>query len=132
MPNVKALQESLLDTQVPARLQIVGAAPIRIIDTAHNPASIAATIDAIETHFPGKKITIVFASSRDKDYVKMLQCLTSRCTRVILTAYKNNPRVATTEELHVAVGNGSSGCAELKIIDDASSAVICMRIGEER
>lgn len=93
------LQTALLQLNVPARLQIVGSCPTRIIDTAHNPASIAATLDALELHFSGKELTVVFASSKDKDYCQMLELLLPRCRHLILTAYQNNPRALPLSEL---------------------------------
>ena len=46
------LQSAVLGLKVPARLQVVGTSPIQIIDTAHNTASITATMDALDVHFP--------------------------------------------------------------------------------
>ena len=86
------LQSAILHLKVPARLQVVGNSPIQIIDTAHNPASITATMDALDVHFPNKPRTIVFASSRDKDFEEMLQILIARSQRIVLTAYQNNVR----------------------------------------
>lgn len=86
-------------TQVPARLQIVDRQPWRLVDTAHNPDSIAATLSALDTHFADAPLTIIFAASRDKDVEAMLQTLHSRCGRLILTQYHNNPRGMPLEEL---------------------------------
>ncbi len=96
------LQSCLRDVRVPARLQVVGTNPNRIIDTAHNPASIAATLDALEDHFPGWPRTILFASSRDKDFRAMLRLLITKTERLILTAYTTNPRGLPLEELTAA------------------------------
>ncbi len=94
-----SLLKSVQATQVPARLQCVGTHPLRLIDTAHNPDSIAATMDAIDTHFPGTQRTIVLASSRDKDIDGMMKLIAPRCHRLILTQYHRNPRALSIEEL---------------------------------
>lgn len=123
------LQPAILGLKVPARLQVVGDSPIRIIDTAHNPASIAATIDALETHFPEKSRTIVFASSRDKDYEAMLRILVTRCQRIILTAYQNNVRGLPIADLEVAaksiasqIDPSKTRCAQIAVAPDALHA----------
>jgi dihydrofolate synthase/folylpolyglutamate synthase len=99
---IPALQTAILELNVPARVQVVGHAPLQIIDTAHNPASIAATLDALDVHFPSAPRTIVFASSRDKDFEEMLEILLTRCQRVVLTTYQNNVRGLPLADLHLA------------------------------
>lgn len=123
------LQPAILGLKVPARLQVVGNSPIRIIDTAHNPASITATIDALDVHFPNSKRTIVFASSRDKDFEIMLEILLTRCQRVILTAYQNNVRglpLADLEASAIAIAarlaKSGTAVASITTASDASHA----------
>ncbi len=123
------LPSAILGLKVAARLQIVGYTPIRIIDTAHNPSSIAATIDAIEAHFPNFSRTIVFASSRDKDYESMLKILLTRCQRVVLTTYQNNVRglpiadlEATARAISSQMPQPSCTIAEVSVIPDAVQA----------
>lgn len=89
-------------TVVPARLEPVGHQPRRLIDSAHNPDSIAATLNALDVHFPGQPLTIVLATSRDKDADAMLRLIIGRCQRLILTQYQSNPRGLPVAELLVA------------------------------
>lgn len=101
------VEEAISTSAPPARLQIVcdsaaQLSPVQIIDTAHNPASIDASLAALERHFPSRQRVIVFASSRDKDYAAMLELLLPRCESLILTSYCNNPRSLPTDELLAA------------------------------
>lgn len=123
------LQPAMLTLKVPARLQVVGHSPTRIIDTAHNPSSITATIDALEVHFPNMRRTVVFASSRDKDFKEMLEILLARCHRVILTAYQNNARglplgdlEATARAIASDLTQSGTPVARISIASDASQA----------
>ena len=123
------LQSALLGLKVPARLQVVGHAPIRIIDTAHNPSSITATIDALDVHFPNAPRTIVFASSRDKDFEDMLKILLTRCQRVVLTAYQNNVRglplvdlEATAHAIASQLARSKSTSAQIAVAPNAFQA----------
>jgi dihydrofolate synthase/folylpolyglutamate synthase len=93
------IREAFQHSQVPGRLQIVGTNPTKIIDTAHNPASVAAAVDAILTHFGPIPISLVFASSKDKDYRTMLELLLPHCHHVFCTAFQKNPRAVSPDEL---------------------------------
>ena len=95
-----AIQQALAVAHPPARLQIVSRQPLAIIDSAHNPASVAAGLAALSDHFPDRPVTVVFAASRDKDWGQMLEMLAARASRLILTAYHKNPRGLPIAELH--------------------------------
>jgi dihydrofolate synthase/folylpolyglutamate synthase len=82
-----------------ARLQQVGQEPVCIVDTAHNPASIEAGLQALDDHFPGYSLITVFATSRDKDYRLMLRSLMGSARHIVLTAYRDNPRGLPVDEL---------------------------------
>ena len=95
----RPIQQALARCLPAARLEIVGHSPVRIIDTAHNPASIAAAVNAVDDHFAGIPKVMIFASSRDKDYRSMVKLLLPRCQHLILTAYQKNPRGLPLAEL---------------------------------
>lgn len=97
--SLPVLAAAVARTTVPARLQTVGQRPYRLIDTAHNPDSIAATLNALDEHFPNRPVTIVLATSRDKDIEGMLRLICGRCQRLIVTQYHNNPRGLPVDEL---------------------------------
>ena len=123
------LQAAIQGLKVAARLQVVGQAPLRIIDTAHNPSSITATIDALDVHFPNASRTVVFASSRDKDFEDMLKILLTRCQRIVLTAYQNNVRGLSLVDLQASahaiasqLSKSKSACAQIVVAPDARQA----------
>ncbi len=94
-----AIQKALSETQVPARIETVATNPITIVDTAHNEASIAALIDSLDEHFPGKKRVVVFSASRDKKCLEMLKLLMKSFHEIILTQFQINPRAQLAETL---------------------------------
>ncbi|MCA9160651.1 MAG: hypothetical protein KDA72_20110, partial [Planctomycetales bacterium] len=63
------------------------------------PASITAGLETLADHFPACDLTIVFAASRDKDWSRMLELLGARASRLVLTAYRENPRALPLVEL---------------------------------
>lgn len=94
-----AIQQSLSETQVPARVEIVQESPTIIIDSAHNEASIQALMDTLHSYFEVERRTIIFACSKDKKYREMLQMILPKCDRLILTQYHSNPRFVQVERL---------------------------------
>lgn len=92
-------RQALAESHAEARLQILGHQPTRIIDTAHNPASISAGLQAMDDHFADRRRTIVFACSRDKDYRAMLRQILPTCSRLICTTFLTNPRAVSADSL---------------------------------
>ncbi len=101
---IEQLRHAISRTQPRARLEVVDDAPLSIIDSAHNPASILAGLDALADHFPGRPLSIVFAASRDKDWRSMLQLLMKRAEHLILATYLENPRGLPVDELSAVAG----------------------------
>ncbi|MFO0942387.1 MAG: folylpolyglutamate synthase/dihydrofolate synthase family protein [Pirellulales bacterium] len=92
-------RRAIANSKMTGRLQIVGNQPLQIIDTAHNPASVAAALEALRDQFGETSKVIVFASSRDKDYRTMLQLLLPNCDHLICTAFQKNPRAVAPQDL---------------------------------
>ncbi|AMV35500.1 Folylpolyglutamate synthase [Pirellula sp. SH-Sr6A] len=94
-----AYRQALEETQIPSRIELVSRQPDIIVDAAHNIASISSLIEALQTAYPTQKKTIVFASSKDKDYIAMLHQLMGFADQLIVTQYSNNPRFVPVELL---------------------------------
>jgi dihydrofolate synthase/folylpolyglutamate synthase len=95
----RAIAESLAQTQVPARLEVLGLDPTWILDSAHNEASIDALVDALESYFPSRPKTILFACAKDKKAPEMLERLVASVDRIVLTQFRSNPRFTPVEKL---------------------------------
>ncbi len=92
------LRNGLRSARLPLRIEVFNQEPIVVIDAAHNPASIEAlcqTLQPIKT----KRRLCIFASSRDKDCAELLRILDKHFDEFLLTAYQENPRAISTEEL---------------------------------
>lgn len=77
----------------PARLQILGAQPLLIIDGAHNVYSIKTVILTIKKYCKYKKAIVIFGSSCDKDIGGIAEELEGFADHIILTA-SNHARAA--------------------------------------
>jgi len=63
----EAIQRGMEKTLWPGRLEVMSSHPLVILDGAHNPASVKALVKAIQDLLPGKKVTLIFGLSLDKD-----------------------------------------------------------------
>ncbi len=100
--DMDQLRDSIANDRPSGRLEIIGTAPVQIVDTAHNPASIAAGLEALKTHFPDKRIVVVLSTSRDKDHAAMLEFLLPACSELVVTEFQGNPRALPVGELQAA------------------------------
>ncbi|MCA9190374.1 MAG: bifunctional folylpolyglutamate synthase/dihydrofolate synthase [Planctomycetales bacterium] len=116
-----------------ARLEIVGWNPLRIIDVAHNPASVFAAMRAVREHFPGLEPKVVFATSRDKDYIGMLEMLLPACSSLVFTNYRENPRGLPADELASAAKLRFGELPNTSIVADPLLAwqLACREAGSE-
>jgi dihydrofolate synthase/folylpolyglutamate synthase len=84
--------------QVPGRLQVVGEAPLTLLDGAHNPAgaqALAATLPAVVGARP---LVAVMSVLDDKDAAGMLRALLGNCESVVFCASRN-PRALPPDTL---------------------------------
>lgn len=95
----QAIRAGLAQVACPARVEIVGRSPTRILDVAHNLASIEALVRVLDERFPARRRVLLFASSRDKDTAGMLRLLLPQFDTILLTRYLNNPRAVEPDEL---------------------------------
>ncbi|ALE91776.1 UDP-N-acetylmuramoylalanyl-D-glutamate--2,6-diaminopimelate ligase [Arthrobacter alpinus] len=74
--EVLASLQQILDTHdpftvdVPGRMQLVGTAPVSIVDFAHNPDALARALAAVRSEEPGSKVIVVFGATGDRDATK--------------------------------------------------------------
>ena len=65
--DANLVREAFAKVSSPGRLEIIRRSPTIIIDAAHNPAGMAATVAAVEEAFTFTRLAGVFAASGDKD-----------------------------------------------------------------
>ena len=88
----------------PGRLEIIRRSPVVIVDAAHNPAGMAASVAAVTEAFTFTELIAILAISEDKDVPGILDELEPVVTHLIVTA-NSSPRsmpAAALGELAVA------------------------------
>ena len=79
------VREAFTKVSSPGRMEILRRSPTIIIDAAHNPAGMAATVAAVEESFSFARLAGVFAASGDKDVSGMLAELEPLLDDIVVT-----------------------------------------------
>jgi dihydrofolate synthase/folylpolyglutamate synthase len=82
----------------PGRLERVRTSPTVLVDAAHNPAGMAATVDAIRESFDFTRLIGVVGCVRGKDVLAMLATLEPLCAELVVTQ-NSSPRAIPADEL---------------------------------
>ena len=92
------IKKGLVHTKFRGRLEIISQNPVIIQDGAHNYSGVVALYDALKTYFIDKKIIMVMAMLKDKEYEKCIRTIAPVVDTFIATE-ANNPRKATADEI---------------------------------
>jgi dihydrofolate synthase/folylpolyglutamate synthase len=79
------VRQGFAGVTAPGRLERVRTAPTILLDAAHNPHGMAATVAALVDEFEFRKLVAVVAVVRDKDAAGMLELLEPVCAAVVAT-----------------------------------------------
>jgi dihydrofolate synthase/folylpolyglutamate synthase len=99
------VREAFASASSPGRLEIVRRSPVILVDAAHNPAGMAATMEAVTEAFTFTRLVGVLAVSADKDVPAMLDQLEPVVSDLVVTR-NSSPRsmeVAKLAELAESV-----------------------------
>lgn len=80
------------------RFEILGENPVFVLDGAHNPHGMRATVESLCEHFRDRKITFVVGAMADKDVKGMMSMLLPLADSFIAVK-PDNPRAMKAEEL---------------------------------
>ena len=96
--DVELLREGFAQVDSPGRLERVRSAPTILLDSAHNPHGMAATVSALEEEFAFRHLVAVVAVLGDKDVSGMLDLLEPVAARIVVTR-NSSPRSMPLDEL---------------------------------
>lgn len=95
----KAIRQGLKKVKLPARLEVLCRKPLFILDGAHNPGGISALSREIREGFVYRRLILIFACLKDKDYVRMLEAIAPLTYRVIV-APLNTARTQVPDKIN--------------------------------
>jgi dihydrofolate synthase/folylpolyglutamate synthase len=119
-----AVQRAAAHARVPGRLQVVGEAPLTVLDGAHNPAGVAALVAALDDVTGGRALTAVVSVLDDKDAASMLRELLGRCVALVCTQ-SANPRALPAATLASLAGQlgGTGGGGPVEVVREPHAAL---------
>ncbi|MGV8976571.1 MAG: bifunctional folylpolyglutamate synthase/dihydrofolate synthase [Cellulomonas sp.] len=91
------------DVDSPGRLEVVRTSPTVLVDAAHNPAGVAALVEAVEEAFEFTRLVGVVGVLNDKDPENILAGLEPLLAEVVIT-HVSSPRSMDVHDLaHIAI-----------------------------
>ncbi|MEU5674491.1 folylpolyglutamate synthase/dihydrofolate synthase family protein [Micromonospora sp. NPDC047753] len=96
--DIEAVREGFASTSSPGRLERVRNAPTILLDGAHNPHGMKATVTALQEEFAFSKLVAVIGVLADKDAEALLELLEPVVDQVVITR-NSSPRAMPVEEL---------------------------------
>jgi dihydrofolate synthase/folylpolyglutamate synthase len=96
--DAELVREGFEQVDSPGRLERVRSAPAILLDGAHNPHGMAATVSALEEEFAFRHLVAVVAVLADKDASGLLDLLEPVAARIVVTQ-NSSPRSMPADEL---------------------------------
>ncbi|AEB46786.1 FolC bifunctional protein [Micromonospora maris AB-18-032] len=96
--DLETVREGFATASSPGRLERVRTAPTILLDGAHNPQGMAATVTALQEEFAFSKLVAVVGTLADKDAASMLELLEPVVDQVVVTR-NSSPRALPADEL---------------------------------
>jgi dihydrofolate synthase / folylpolyglutamate synthase len=98
------VREGFANVDSPGRLERVRSAPTILLDGAHNPHGMAATVNALEEEFSFRHLVAVVAVLGDKDVSGLLDLMEPIVARIVVTQ-NSSPRSMPVDELAQIAGD---------------------------
>ncbi len=128
--DIETVRASFAAVRSPGRIEAVRSAPTILLDAAHNPAGMAATVAAIGEAFDFRRLVAVVATLADKDVRGLLQQLEPAVDELVVTQNGSARALAADALAEVAVEVfGAERVTVEPRLDDAIEAAV--RLAED-
>jgi dihydrofolate synthase/folylpolyglutamate synthase len=125
--DVEAVREGFAQASSPGRLERVRSSPTVLADASHNPAGIAATVEALNESFAFSRLVAVVAVLSGKDARGMLELLEPIVDAVVVTENSAPRRMPADELARIAVEVFGADRVDVSPrLDDAVEAAIAI------
>jgi dihydrofolate synthase/folylpolyglutamate synthase len=128
--NIDTVRGAFAAVRSPGRLEAVRSAPTILVDAAHNPAGMTATVAAVGEAFDFRRLICVVATLTDKDVRGMLEVLEPLADEIVVTQ-NSSIRALDVDALAAAAVEvfGSDRVTVEARLDDAIETAV--RLAEE-
>ncbi len=125
--DLELVRQAFVNATSPGRLEVVRTGPTVLVDAAHNPAGMAASMAAVTEEFGFTRLIGVLAVMSDKDVAGLLDELEPVLDEVIVTR-NSSPRSMPAKELAALAGEvfGADRVHLLPRMDDAIDRAIAL------
>jgi dihydrofolate synthase/folylpolyglutamate synthase len=96
--DTDVVRDAFAAVRSPGRLERVRTSPAVLVDAAHNPAGMAATVEAVRESFDFTRLVGVVGCVRGKDVTGMLAALEGLCAELVVTE-NSSARAMPADEL---------------------------------
>jgi dihydrofolate synthase/folylpolyglutamate synthase len=125
------VRDGLEAAYAPARLELVNTTPPVVVDTAHNPHGVRATLEGAAEAYGMDPLIVVLAMMRDKNVREVLELLDEVAHTLVVTQVSDNPRALPADEL-AALAGSILGADRVEMARDSSEALdIAMELAED-
>lgn len=112
------IEKGIASFTVPCRMEKVSEKPLIILDGGHNEGCMLALRSVAEKYLRGKKITVLMASMKDKDYRKSFEILLPLCENAVFTRTDE----IRGEKPEVLAEHGKAFCDKVFFCENAEEA----------
>ncbi|TDC75773.1 bifunctional folylpolyglutamate synthase/dihydrofolate synthase [Micromonospora sp. KC606] len=119
--DVDTVREGFAVVSSPGRLEKVRSAPTILLDGAHNPHGMTATVTALQEEFAFSKLVGVLAVLADKDAAGLLELLEPVLDSIVVTR-NSSPRAMPVDEL-AAMAREVFGPERVQVTDTMPDAI---------
>jgi len=125
--DLDVVREAFANVASPGRLEILRRSPTVIIDAAHNPAGMAATVAAVEEAFTFTRLVGVVAAAADKDVAGVLAELEPLLSDIVVTRNSSDRSVDPAALAALAADIfGEERVTVAERLDDAIDAAVAL------
>ncbi|GAA3226866.1 bifunctional folylpolyglutamate synthase/dihydrofolate synthase [Nonomuraea helvata] len=119
--DVDLVRQAFAQASSPGRMEVVRRTPTVVIDAAHNPGGMQATLEGLHEAFDFAKVIGVVAAMRDKDVDALLELLEPVLDEIVVTR-NSSPRSMSPEEL-ASLAEPLFGEERVQIVDRLDDAI---------
>jgi dihydrofolate synthase/folylpolyglutamate synthase len=125
--DAELVHEGFARVDSPGRLEVARTSPTILLDAAHNPAGMTATVAALGDAFAFTSLVAVVACLSDKDVVGMLEVLEPAVTSVVVTENASPRRLPVDDLRALAIDVfGEDRVAVEDRLDDALDTAVAL------
>ncbi len=114
-----AIEQGIVNTVWPGRMEKLQSSPDVYLDGAHNPSAARELANFLSENFAGRKVTLLFAAMRDKAVDEIAGILFPHASDVIFT----QPRISRAISAAQLAEMAGEYAAHFRVIPDADTAL---------